>query len=187
MINFKEKIQENRRNDFNVLETFKNMSVDEIKLHQPKMGFAFCAINILGDTNLGMLLRSAVLFGADKFFIAGRKRYDKRTTVGAENYIDIENIPSYNIETDFTDYDLIFNTIRQQGYSVVCCENGGNNINNFKCDTKPCFIVGSEGYGIPKEVLNKADAFVQIEQFGVMRSFNVAVAGSIIMYEYTKV
>ena len=81
-------------NDWNVADEFKNMNLEEIRAIQKieSLPFAVGALNLTGGLNLGSIIRSAVIFGAEKFYIIGKRRYDRRSTVGAQNYIDIEYI-----------------------------------------------------------------------------------------------
>ena len=188
-MNFKAKIEENNLNAFNVHDHLQYLPVDEIRKHQVNNNFALCLINILGDLNIGTMVRSAVIFGATKVYIAGRRRFDKRSSVGAHNYIDIEHIDAYDLDTDQVFYDKILEKLEKDNWETVCCETEGIPIQDFSAQKRkkyPCFIMGSEGFGIPDQVLERADECVTIPQFGVMRSLNVASAASIIMYEYTR-
>jgi TrmH family RNA methyltransferase len=45
------------------------------------------------------------------------------------------------------------------------------------------FIVGSEGAGIPKDVLAQADEVVAIPQSSRVESLNAGIAASILLYE----
>lgn len=47
-------------------------------------------------------------------------------------------------------------------------------------------LLGNESHGVPDEFLNMADLCVEIPQFGVIRSLNVHVSASIIIWEYCK-
>jgi tRNA G18 (ribose-2'-O)-methylase SpoU len=52
---------------------------------------------------------------------------------------------------------------------------------------KLCFVMGSESFGLPKDMLKELAApVITISQYGVMRSLNVSIATGIILYEYTK-
>ena len=49
---------------------------------------------------------------------------------------------------------------------------------------RPCFLLGAELGGVPEELLEAADLVVQIPQWGLVPSLNLAVAGSIVLYDY---
>lgn len=59
-------------------------------------------------------------------------------------------------------------------------------LSEFSWDTKkkPLIVLGEEGTGIPKEVLDLCDFQIEIEQFGSVPSVNAAVAASIAMNDF---
>jgi tRNA G18 (ribose-2'-O)-methylase SpoU len=151
------------------------------------------AINITGELNIGMMIRSACLLGAENFYIFGRRKFDKRSTVGAEKYI---NIVQYTFDdpihadteiNDRLEYLLKWNT-------VVLCEHGGTEVGSYKATQKykaefqkPIFVFGSESHGLPEVVVNNQHFYkLSIPQRGVLRSFNVAAAMNIILWDYCK-
>jgi tRNA G18 (ribose-2'-O)-methylase SpoU len=169
--------------NWNIQDKFKGLELEEILNHQPKKGFSVCMLNTTGSLNIGVVLRSAVLFGADKFYITGKKKYDKRSTVGAHNYIDVEFLPTYDSNT-------IIDKIELDGYYPVLLETDAPDIKYMKDDLnyfnkKPCFIFGEERDGISEEFLDKNLPVYSIPTFGVLRSLNVSVAAGIAMYIYS--
>ena len=68
----------------NVMDHFKDMPDEEIKeeLQKTAHPFAVCMEQWQGDFNIGTLIRNANAFNAEKVFYIGRKRYDRRGTVG---------------------------------------------------------------------------------------------------------
>ena len=48
------------------------------------------------------------------------------------------------------------------------------------------FVLGSERFGIPKEVADSADEVVGIPIYGVNHSLPVAVAAGIVMHEWAR-
>jgi tRNA G18 (ribose-2'-O)-methylase SpoU len=80
------------------------------------------------------------------------------------------------------------------GLQPVLVEQGGTaleemNFKPFIRGEKPvCLIMGSESHGIPKEWLEalKGEPRVSISQYGLIRSLNVSIAASIVLYEYLK-
>ena len=49
---------------------------------------------------------------------------------------------------------------------------------------RPCFLLGAEIGGVPQSLLEEACLVVQIPQWGLVPSLNLAVAGSIVLYDY---
>ena len=167
---------------FNIRDDLKPLQFDQVKQIQKaaSLPFAIAALNLCGNLNLGMMIRSAVLFGAERFYIVGKKRYDKRSTVGAHNYIDLQFV-----ECDPETESYVCLNILQKDYNVSLIEHGGNDINymDFSSYYKSCFVFGTESHGIPKEFLNYGLDKFSIHQIGVLRSFNVSAAAAIVMHK----
>ena len=68
--------------NYNVLDEYKNLSLEEIREIQSRssLPFAICGFNIAGSLNIGMMIRTALLMGAEtiegghRFLCAGRNR-----------------------------------------------------------------------------------------------------------------
>ena len=140
-----------------------------------------------------MMIRSACLMGAENFYIFGRKKFDKRSTVGAEKYI---NIVQYTYDDPMTADGRIADDLWEfqfmHKHDVILCEQGGfelkrnSNWGRKEETLHPLFLFGSESHGIPKAVTDINFNRVSIPQVGVMRSFNVSAACNIILWDYCK-
>jgi tRNA G18 (ribose-2'-O)-methylase SpoU len=145
---------------------------------------ALILFNVDGGINISMAIRSAALFGFSDVYIVGRRKRDKRGDVGACNYIKVHQIETIN-DKYFEENKLIPIVVEQNGQSLeefdfrpYFPKSTGSN------DTfKVAFIVGSEQEGVN---IKLNGPIITISQYGVMRSFNVAMASSIVMYEYTR-
>jgi tRNA G18 (ribose-2'-O)-methylase SpoU len=157
-------------------------------------------INVTGELNVGMALRSASLLGAENFYIFGRKKFDARSTVGAENYI---NIVQYSYDDPMTADEHILAELRElnKTHSVILCEHGGYMLSEndfgwaYEERPSPVFIFGSESHGIPKLITDQvaSDGYpeyeferISIPQRGVLRSFNVSAAMAIVCWDYIR-
>jgi tRNA G18 (ribose-2'-O)-methylase SpoU len=173
---------------FNVRDDLKSLSLDRVKRIQSKatLPYSIALMNFSGNLNVGMCIRTAVIFGAEKVFIIGKKKYDKRSTVGAHNYIDIEFI-----NEDPNEYPhLAMNSIVLD-YNPILIEQGGSDIykEDFNChEIPPCLIFGCESTGIPQSILDIGKQFdrLSIQQIGVIRSLNVSAAASIVMWKVSE-
>jgi tRNA G18 (ribose-2'-O)-methylase SpoU len=205
LVNYQKIINDTASKHFNVADVFKDNSVEEnIELcKQDRLPFSVGAINITGDLNIGMMIRSACLMGASNFYIFGRKKYDKRSTVGAENYT---NIVQYKYENPLRADEQLLIELRKLNttHRVLLCEQGGMTLGHdtegfYASDPRPpLFLFGSESHGIPELILNqKVDSKydvgwnseferISIPQRGVLRSFNVSSAMNIIIWDYCK-
>ena len=160
------------------------MDNDKVKQISLKMSLpaALILFNVDGGINISMAIRSAALFGFSDIYIVGKRKRDKRGDVGACNYIKVHQLETINNEF-FKENMLMPIIIEQNGESL---EEIDFRPYFPKDKFKVAFIVGSEQDGVPKYLINSNIPIISISQYGVMRSFNVAMASSIVMYEYTR-
>lgn len=165
---------------YNVHTPFQSQSPERLKQIAEKIALPvhLMLFNLDGNMNIAMSIRSAAVLGCSDVWIVGHRRYDARPEVGAKNYINVHKIDTVDID--------FFDRIGVQPFVV---EQGGTSLEDmtFKPFMKKpvCFIMGSESHGIPEGFLPDAPR-ISISQYGLIRSFNVSVAASIVMYEYLK-
>lgn len=177
---------------YNVHDLFQCLDNDKVKEISLKLSLPAVLVlfNVDGGINISMAIRSAALFGFSDVFIIGRRKRDKRGDVGACNYINIKQIPHINKDF-FKENHLMPIILEQNGQPLEEFDFRSyfpkmNYTNDTSSITKVAFIVGSEQEGVPKHIKYDSIPIVTISQYGVMRSFNVAMASSIVMYEYTR-
>jgi len=185
---------------FNVRDEYKDLPLEELKQIQREetIPFAVCIVNVLGDLNVGMMLRSACCFGAERFFIIGRRKFDRRSAVGAQNYMDVVRVKAIDEQVASTfqveiDSQKVIDTITEYGYTPLVFETKGRDMRDMKWiwpelnkkNARPCLIFGNEGYGLPQNLIDMVPLKhrIKIPQWGVLRSLNVSAAASIAMYE----
>jgi tRNA G18 (ribose-2'-O)-methylase SpoU len=173
---------------YNVHTPLQSLPVSTVKSLSEKTALPLVLMmyNLNGDMNVGMSIRSAVIFGCSDVYIVGKKRYDRRPEVGAKNYIKFHRVatiqPSFFLENKLV---------------PIFVEQGGTPIEEFSFKPylpgnllegwKVCLVMGSESFGIPMETFKDLKApIVSISQYGVLRSLNVSVATGIVLYEYSK-
>lgn len=178
---------ENKLLRYNVHTPLQNMPLERVRAiaEATALPCALMLYTLTGDINVGMAIRTAAILGCSDVYIVGRRKYDRRSEVGARNYIKLWR--HSEIADDF---------FEKQGLVPILVEQGGTPLEemNFKKwlpgqlgGKKVVFVVGSEANGLPAAFINRLKApVVSISQYGVMRSLNVAVAASIVLYEYTK-
>lgn len=131
--------------------------------------------------NLGTIIRSSKAFNVDTI-VLGDETVDIynpkviRSTQGALFHI---NIISRNL-VDFIK-ELKTKEIPVYGTNVEY----GNDIRLLKDKDKEKYalVMGNEGNGVSKEVLELCDSYIYIEMNHVIESLNVAIATSILLYE----
>lgn len=122
--------------------------------------------------NVGTLWRSAHNFGADFIFTIGR-RYKKQAsdTTKASRHIPLYEYDSFE---DFKKH-------LPNGCQLVFIEQveGSRNLKDIAHPETAAYILGAEDYGIPEDMMQGYQK-VHIE---TPMCLNVAVAGSIVMYD----
>jgi len=169
-------VQDNR----NIINHYKYWETDAIKadLDTKRFNFNIICVNIQGDFNIGTVIRSSNAFLAKKVYIYGKKRFDRRGTVGTHLY---ENLQHVKYVDEFPE------NVKNSHIIAVDNVDNAKALETYKFPDKEitlCF--GEEGSGLPEEIMQMANDIVYIKQYGSVRSLNVGSAASIIMYEFVK-
>ncbi len=160
---------------------------------------AVACINLSGDINIGMMIRTAAQFGIGSFHILGRRKYDRRTTVGTHCHIPMEKIFAMKGDVnEELDVSTLTNALLelQKTYKLVFVEQVPTAYNYTEISTrkadgrlpaKTIFLFGSESDGIPAELHDLPGAdYCVIKQRGIGRSLNVSVACGIVLAEWRR-
>ena len=77
-------------------------------------------------------------------------------------------------------------SLKENGYRIYAAEvtEDSTPLSSVKVTEKWVLLMGHEGSGISAEVLNLCDEVVTIEMMEGVKSFNVGVAASIMMYRF---
>jgi tRNA G18 (ribose-2'-O)-methylase SpoU len=123
--------------------------------------------------NLGTLWRTAYQLGAAGVFTIGR-RYERQPS---DPFVVERQIPLRNFEN----FDQ-FLAQRPINTLLVGIEMGGTPLGLFDHPPQAIYLLGAEDFGLPNVVLDKCNCIVSLEAM-VKASYNLAVAGSIVMYD----
>ena len=123
-------------------------------------------------SNVGMLWRSAYQLGASGIFTIG-KRYPNQAsdTVKAFRHIPLREYLTFEN----------FLAGRPKGSQLIAVEMGGQSLSEIKHPQQAIYLLGAEDHGLPPSILKKCNNTISIESERT-ESYNVAVAGSLIMY-----
>lgn len=122
--------------------------------------------------NIGTLWRSAYQLGAAGIFVIGKwPRSQTSDTAFTRQEIPFRNYPTWD---DFLQH-------RPVGAKLIGIEIGGKPLDSFQHPAQAIYVLGSEANGLPGYVQEQCDNVVTIEAIRDS-SYNVAVAGSIILY-----
>lgn len=125
------------------------------------------------EENIGTLWRSAFILDADFIFTIG-KRYKTQCTDTPKAY---RHIPLFH-------YDNWDDFLAHTPYNCPICavelDDRAVSLDEYEHPERCIYLLGAEDHGIPHEVLNHCRDIVQIPG---RVCYNVAVAGSIVMYD----
>jgi len=168
----------------NVIESLKHLTVDEIRSQCQKN--SICAsvgmVNIEGDFNLSTMIRNANFFGFRSVHYIGKKKWDKRGSVGTHHYTPLyhhKNESSFISQCSTRTIIAIENNIPQYNHKTV-------NLFDYKFDniSEPIFLFGEENRGLSDWILDRSDIIITIPNYGSVRSLNVGTTSGIIMSFY---
>ncbi len=133
--------------------------------------------------NLGSIIRTAELCGAHGIIIPKRRSVGVTATVyktsaGAVEHMMVARVTNLATETE---------ELKKKGIFVYGADMTGK-VSADKADfSGPCaLVIGNEGKGISRIMLEKCDTVVSIPMVGKLNSLNASVAGGILMYEIMK-
>ena len=163
----------------NIIDHYAYWSDEAIRadLDTRRLPYALLLENYSYDFNIATTVRSANAFLASKIHVCGRKKWDKRGSVGTNHYEHLSYHP---------DSESVIDDYREKGYKIVAIDNidGASSMVEYQWDEKSLIIFGQEQIGISPESLKAADDVVYIPQLGSVRSLNVGVASGIAMFSY---
>jgi tRNA(Leu) C34 or U34 (ribose-2'-O)-methylase TrmL len=103
------------------------------------------------------------------------------TCVSAEKWMPMHPVREPDLETYLV-------SKKQQGYTLVGLEQAMDSVPlpSYSFDRNTVLVLGNEKQGIPARILVLLDSIVEIPQYGLIRSLNVHVSASMMMWEYIK-
>lgn len=125
------------------------------------------------EHNIGTLWRSAQIFGASYIFTIGR-RYKRQSSDTLKTWA---NIPLFHYDNVDELYDNLPYDCQLVGIEILP---GTIPLRNFVHPKRVCYLLGAEDHGLTKEAIEKCHHLIQLPGKFCL---NVAVAGSIVMYD----
>lgn len=128
--------------------------------------------------NFGAIIRCADAFSVDGIIIKERGQALVTPTVakvstGAIDYVKIAKVSNLS---------NAISKLKDNGYWVYAADGSGkDDYHKLKYDGPIALVVGSEGFGISKLVLENSDFIIKIPMTGNVNSLNVSVATGILL------
>lgn len=137
---------------------------------------------ISSTQNIGAIARSAAAIGIDSYLVPnhGPHPYSRRALRVSMGHVSMLDIHCYD------DIKQTIHALKENGYRIYAAEVTPDStpLASVKVVDKWVLLMGHEGSGLSDEVLALCDEVVTIEMMEGVKSFNVGIAASIMMYQF---
>ena len=162
----------------------KTLDIQDLENSIEKKATRFLILDNITDTkNFGAIVRSAECLGIDGVIISktGSSPINGDTIKSSSGAIF--NLPIYKLDHI---KDAMFLLKEKEIEIIGADEKSNSSIFDFKFSKKTAIVMGSEGKGISKSILNLCDKTLKIPMKGKIGSLNVSVACGIILAELSR-
>lgn len=167
------------------VEELNRMDIEAF--HQSeKLPLVIVLDNIRSLHNVGSVFRTADAFRLQGVWLCGITACPPaaeihKTALGAEDSVSWEY---------FEDTLDAVERLQREGYEVLAVEQveGSLKLDTFRIDPtkRYALILGNEVKGVRQDVVDAADAALEIPQYGTKHSMNVSVTAGIVMWEFER-
>ncbi len=159
------------------LVKLKDLSLQDI-LRTPNL-LLLGAAGIQDPGNLGTMIRSAEAFGA-----SGVLALEKTVAAMNPKVIRASAGSIFRLPVVKTSFEDVSSSLRSAGVRIAATSSHkGTPLDEVDLTGPVAVFVGSEGAGVPKNVLADADEMIAIPHSPRVESLNAGIAASIILYE----
>lgn len=137
---------------------------------------------ITDPQNLGAILRVADGFGVDLVVLpehesVGLTPAAVKASAGASEWVRVAQV---------TNLSRAIEALKEKGFWVYAATADGDRADAIDFTGKVALVMGNEGKGVRRNVLEHCDRNVSIPMFGHVDSFNVASATAVLCYEVVR-
>ena len=152
------------------------------ELAREETRFVLILDSITDPQNFGAILRVADGFGVDLIVTplhesVGLTPAAVKASAGASEWVKVAQV---------TNLARAIETLKEREYWVYAAAADGDAPAEIDFTGKVALVMGNEGKGIRRNVLEHCDRVVTIPMFGHVDSFNVATAAAILCYEVAR-
>lgn len=167
------------------VKQYKYVKLEEITSSARKEYPLIVVLDGLEDPhNLGAIIRTCDASGVDGIIIPKNRSVGLNATVSRVSCGAIEYVKVCEV----TNLTQTLEKLKKMGYWVVAAEltNKSVNFQKQRFDMPIALVVGSEGKGISRLVIEHSDFVVKIPMYGHVNSLNASVSCSLLIYEIIK-
>ncbi|MBQ4355334.1 MAG: RNA methyltransferase [Bacteroidales bacterium] len=164
------------------MEELNRVSTEEFKA-QEKLPVVVVLDNVRSMYNVGSIFRTCDGFAVEALYLCGitacpPHKEIAKTALGATESVSWRHF-GQTVEA--------VEELKSLGYKVFAVEQVDTSVSLQEfvpaADAKVAVVLGNEVFGVDDEVLALCDGAVEIPQAGTKHSFNVSVAGAIVLWE----
>lgn len=167
-------------------EITKNRStldtIDQVK----KLPVYVLLDSIRSSYNVGSIFRTSDGVMIEKLFLCGYtahppKKEVLKTALGSQDSVEWEFVKNAN---------EVVEKLKGKGVKICALELTENSKPHYTLKTSDfpiCLIVGNEITGVSQELLDMCDSSIEIPQYGIKQSLNVAVAYGVTIFELRRI
>ena len=178
--------KEDKRTSNNIIirrDKYISSPLLDIITPKPKKSLIIMIDQLNDQNNLGNIIRTSALIGVDGVIIPEHSSAQITSTTSNTSSGAIE-VMNFNISKNIS---RTLEDLKKSGYWIYSLDINGEEISkNFNFDKRSVLIVGNEGKGIRKNILNKSDFKISIPQKKIngIDSYNAANSIAIASYHY---
>ncbi|MEO5889095.1 MAG: RNA methyltransferase [Ferruginibacter sp.] len=167
------------------MDELNRKSVDEFKRSE-KLPVIVVLENIRSAYNVGSVFRTADAFLLEAIYICGYTckpphKEIKKTALGAEDSVSWKH---------FDDTAVAINELHALGYKIFAVEQteGSTMLNelDYTPGEKIAVIFGNEVTGVEQSTIEQCENCIEIPQFGMKHSLNIATAAGVVLWELVR-
>ncbi len=167
------------------IQEMNRLTVEDFKQAE-KLPLIVVLDNVRSLHNIGSVFRTADAFCLQGIYLCGMcatppNNEIHKTALGAELTVDWQY---------FQDTLDAVASLQEAGYKVLAIEQAkGSTMLHDVClnpNEKYAIVLGHEVFGVQQAVVDKADACIEIPQYGTKHSLNVSVTAGIVMYSLSQ-
>ena len=130
--------------------------------------------------NLGAIIRTSEAAGITGIIIPKDRSVDVNSTVMKTSAGAVENIKIAKV----TNLINVINDLKENGFWIVGTAMAGSvDYRDIDYTGKIALVIGNEGKGVSKAVMEECDYLAKIPMYGKINSLNASVAAGIMIYE----
>ena len=163
------------------LVRWKEHSPDDVNA-RAQAGPLLAIAGVQDPGNLGTILRSAEAFGA-----AGVLLGEGTVSPFNSKLVRASAGSVFRVPIARTKLDAMLGAMRAQGLRLIATSSHkGITLSEAKLTGQLAIFIGSEGGGLPRDLISEMDEVVVIPHSSKVESLNAGIAASIVLYEISK-